>query len=144
MRMNISVPDELADQVRALELPISAICQTALRNAVIDTRQDTERITVETGHDYNITEAFTGRWLVHPDPDESRTAEPGYDAGAYWGVALTARGRIAVYVAHCNERFPGQLTDFDTLAEATDTLPADIHAQAAQQLGEDVVILRDI
>ncbi|PJE96915.1 hypothetical protein CUT44_15275 [Streptomyces carminius] len=34
MRMNISVPDALAEQVRARELPISAICQEALRNAV--------------------------------------------------------------------------------------------------------------
>lgn len=34
MRMNISVPDELAEQVRARELPISGICQDALRKAV--------------------------------------------------------------------------------------------------------------
>ncbi|WP_416978676.1 type II toxin-antitoxin system CcdA family antitoxin [Streptomyces sp. T028] len=32
--MNISVPDELAEQVRARDLPISAICQDALRKAV--------------------------------------------------------------------------------------------------------------
>lgn len=34
MRMNISVPDELAEQVRARDLPISSICQDALRKAV--------------------------------------------------------------------------------------------------------------
>jgi hypothetical protein len=34
MRMNISVPDQLAEQVRARDLPISAICQEALRKAV--------------------------------------------------------------------------------------------------------------
>ncbi|MFD9651761.1 type II toxin-antitoxin system CcdA family antitoxin [Streptomyces mirabilis] len=34
MRMNISVPDELAEQVRARDLPISSICQDALREAV--------------------------------------------------------------------------------------------------------------
>ena len=34
MRMNISVPDDLAEQVRALDLPISAICQRALSGAV--------------------------------------------------------------------------------------------------------------
>jgi hypothetical protein len=34
MRMNISVPDELAEQVRERDLPISAICQRALREAV--------------------------------------------------------------------------------------------------------------
>nr|WTB31191.1 type II toxin-antitoxin system CcdA family antitoxin [Streptomyces sp. NBC_00830] len=32
--MNISVPDQLAEQVRARDLPISAICQEALRKAV--------------------------------------------------------------------------------------------------------------
>ncbi|MGW2620346.1 type II toxin-antitoxin system CcdA family antitoxin [Streptomyces sp. NPDC001500] len=32
--MNISVPDELAEQVRARDLPISSICQDALRKAV--------------------------------------------------------------------------------------------------------------
>lgn len=34
MRMNISVPDDLAEQVRALDLPISGICQRALGEAV--------------------------------------------------------------------------------------------------------------
>jgi post-segregation antitoxin (ccd killing protein) len=34
VRMNISVPDSLAEQVRARDLPISAICQEALRDAV--------------------------------------------------------------------------------------------------------------
>ncbi len=34
MRMNISVPDDLAAQVRELKLPISTICQNALSEAV--------------------------------------------------------------------------------------------------------------
>lgn len=34
MRMNISVPDDLAEQARARKLPISAICQDALRLAI--------------------------------------------------------------------------------------------------------------
>ena len=34
MRMNISVPDELAAEVRAHSLPVSAICQRALRDAL--------------------------------------------------------------------------------------------------------------
>lgn len=33
MRMNISVPDDLAERVRAHELPISSICQSALKTA---------------------------------------------------------------------------------------------------------------
>ncbi len=34
MRVNISVPDELADQVRTRGLPVSGICQAALREAL--------------------------------------------------------------------------------------------------------------
>jgi hypothetical protein len=34
MRMNISVPDDLAEQVRKRDLPISAICQRALREEI--------------------------------------------------------------------------------------------------------------
>jgi len=34
MRMNISVPDDLAEAVRGLHLPVSAICQNALREEV--------------------------------------------------------------------------------------------------------------
>ena len=34
MRMNISVPDDLAEAVRGLQLPVSAICQNALREEV--------------------------------------------------------------------------------------------------------------
>ena len=34
MRLNISVPDDLAQQARARNLPISSICQDALRVAV--------------------------------------------------------------------------------------------------------------
>jgi len=39
MRLNISVPDALADEVRRRDLPISAICQRALRDEV--SRQQT-------------------------------------------------------------------------------------------------------
>lgn len=75
------------------------------------------QITVEVG-DPARTEGFVGRWLVEPDSDDTRTAEEGHDAGAYWGVALTRRGRIAVYTAHCNERWPGQLVDYDNIENA--------------------------
>src|SRR2546421_7459354 len=173
MRMNISVPDTLAAQVRARNLPISAICQRALSKevdrlraieavrdiqvyiaadqadpdpltwpnfnpsmphlifgnhpiygegwmldyeangiegflpgyradaaAVLSRARDLlrrgaedemEKITVEVGEP-SLTIGFTGRWLVDPDTDETRG---GADAGAYWGVALTQRGRIA-------------------------------------------------
>lgn len=34
-RLNISVPDDLAELIRSLELPISAICQRALKAEIV-------------------------------------------------------------------------------------------------------------
>jgi hypothetical protein len=84
--------------------------------------------------------SFTGRWLVEPDPDETRA---GDDAGAFWGVALTQRGRIAVYVAHVNHGWPASLNDYPSLdTAANDDVPEVIIARAAAELGETRVILR--
>ena len=232
--MNISVPDELAEQVRQRDLPISAICQRALRDELarlqavertddiqivyladlnidpdpstwpggfeafdatkphlvygrhhehgggwtlwyqdgdenmtdhfipgvvedvfpalrqargwlqlVDGERQMVKITVDVG-DPSLTVGFTGRWLVDPDSDETRTAEPGYDAGAYWGIALTRRGRIAVYTAHCNDGWPAHLEDYDSLDQAANHVPADIIAMAARELGEERVLWRDI
>lgn len=41
MRMNISVPDDLAAEVRGLDLPISRICQGALQTAVEHAKTNT-------------------------------------------------------------------------------------------------------
>lgn len=232
MRMNISVPDALAEQVRERNLPISVICQQALReelrrlkaieaasdipiyiasqqadpdplmwpgfdpgrphlvyghhpelgdgwtlwhqlggelndhfipggpnsaewalrqsrgwlrlvNGDNETKEMAE-ITVEVGEP-SLTIGFTGRWLLEPDDDDTRTGEDGHDAGAYWGIALTKRGRIAVYTAHCNYRWPASLNDYDSLDRAADGgVPADIIARAAGELGETRVLWRDI
>jgi hypothetical protein len=147
MRMNISVPDTLAAEVRKRDLPISAICQRAL-SAELERLKglerasgDMEKITVEVGEP-SLTVGFTGRWLVYPDPDETRF---GDDAGAYWGVALTQRGRIAVYVAHVNDGWAASLNDYSGLdAAAGDDVPEEIIARAAAELGETRVLWRDI
>jgi|ERR1022692_1211374 hypothetical protein len=103
-----------------------------------------EEICVEVGEPA-LTKAFTGRWLVSPDSDETRTGEEGYDAGAYWGVALTRRGQIAVWMAHCNDGWPPGLNVYGTLDQAEqDRVPADIIALAATELGQDHVIQLDI
>lgn len=232
MRMNISVPDDLAEEVRRRDIAISAVCQHALREevarlrtleavdditVVIESDRDfldpqtwkpgdgskpiliyrrhpehgqgwtlmyelgehpgdnpddhfipgskadvdaalrsarewlrltgapgeMEEITVEIGEP-SLTVGFTGRWLVEPSRDETRTAEDGYDAGAYWGIAVTKRGRIAVCTAHCNERWPARLDDYDSLDQAAEHVPADVIARAAAELGEMRVIWRDI
>ncbi len=98
-----------------------------------------ERIEVEckspiSGRIY--TEAFIGRWLIEPRP--SKGLEPCYE----WGVALTKRGRIALYVIDGKHNLRS-LLDFDDF-EHTEA-PRDIleHAQAA--LGDErIVIERDI
>jgi hypothetical protein len=146
--MNISVPGGLAAEVRERDIPISAICQRALgaevkRLRALEDSGGMEQITVGVGEP-SVTVGFTGRWLVCPDPDGTRAVEDGYDAGAYWGVALTQKGRIAVYLAHCNDGFPASLKDYDSLDEASEDAPADIIAQAASALGEEYVLWRDI
>jgi hypothetical protein len=149
MRMNISVPDALAEEVRQRNIPISAICQRALRDELDRlglADQDVvpmEKITVEVGEPA-LTTGFIGRWLVMPGRDETRTGEEGYDAGAYWGIALTQKHRIAVYTAHCNDRWAPVINDYDTLDDAAEDVPEDIIALAAAELGEQRVIWRDI
>jgi Post-segregation antitoxin CcdA len=151
-KINVYLPDDLADEVKAHDLPVSAICQAALRKEIekVKTKEQTgmEEIQVEIGDPRDVgatvTASFIGRWLVEPDSDDTRTGlvDQGYDAGAYWGVALTKRGRIAVYTAHCNDGWPAELHDFDTLDEAE--LPDDILAMAKGELGEEYVIRLDI
>jgi hypothetical protein len=83
---------------------------------------------------------FVGRWLLHPDPDETRTGEPGYDAGGYYGVALTQRGNLAVYWAHCNEGRAPELNTYSSFDEAeSESVPGDILALAASEMGADYV-----
>jgi hypothetical protein len=148
MRMNISVPDELAAQVRDLELPISAICQNALRAevenlAAIGEGVTMRQITVETGEPI-MRQRFTGQWLVEPDRDKARSENALYRS-LYWGVALTRRGRFAVYRAHRDGREPARLDDYDTLDQAkAEHTPADIIARAATALGETRILWRDI
>ena len=148
-RKNIYVPDDLAAELAEYEdFPLSAICQEAIRKELhmlqaVETHQDMERIEVdvEDAHGSLRTLAFTGRWLVAPDSDATRTAEPGYDAGAYWGIALTAKGRIAVYTAHCN-RDGGFLSDYDDLPGAeADRVPADMIAEAIAELTGTVPVI---
>jgi hypothetical protein len=92
-------------------------------------------------------EAFWGRWILAPDPQNTRTAiRPDVGRGpegAYYGVAQTRRGRIAVYWGFDGLDLPvGELNDYDTLDDAQ--LPADIRRQVDAALGIREVIQRDI
>jgi hypothetical protein len=71
-----------------------------------------------------------------------RRGEP-WDNGVFWGIALTQRGRIAVFAEHCNSG-AGRLDDYDDLDQASAHVPADIITRAAAELGEARVLWRDI
>ena len=131
---------------------VSQLVTTALRRylpTISGSAAALAQITVEIGEHEGktilggATVGFTGRWLVEPDPDSTRG---GQDAGAYWGVALTQRNRIAVYNAHVNNRWPAGLRDFEDLDEAVASgdLPENIAAAAAAELGQERIIWRDI
>lgn len=146
MKTSISLPDDLAKAVREAEIPVSDVCAEALQQEVarlqtLDQLTDEmDTLTIELwGPDDSRYEAeFLGRWLVFPDADETRTSEPGYDAGAYYGVALTGKGQIAVYVAHCNEGWAPALNTHASIDDASGDYPQDILATAATELGESM------
>lgn len=110
---------------------VLGVVMTAKMTTTVRGEAAYETLNVSVGEDSHEVR-FRGRWLVEPDPD-LRTAADGFDAGAYFGVAQTAKGNIAVYVAHCNERWPAQLNAFKSLDQAE--LPADIDAVARAALG---------
>jgi hypothetical protein len=131
-KINIDVPDDLAEQIRAQNLSVSAICQRALR-AEISHLQMIEQavgIIIQVGEPA-VDIGFRGRWLVEPDIENSRA---GPEEGAYWGVALTKRGRIAVYRAHVDGEWAASLSDYDTFDKA----------MAKKALSDADVMWRDI
>ena len=122
---------------------VSALITTALRRYV----EEEEQLRDETGMD-DIEVAlwtpaeepyfaqFYGRWLLIPNETDTRTEEPGYDAGAFYGVALTQRGNIAVYTRHVNNGFAPSLDVYGSLEEAEEAgVPADILSRAAGGIG---------
>jgi hypothetical protein len=145
-KVNVYLPDDLADEVRRHRVPVSTICQEALRRAVerLRTNDEMKQIMVTVGKP-EIVIGFTGRWLVPPDPQLTTSADDARDPDVYWGVAVTRRGRIAVYATHRQGLWPPRLDDYDTLdVAAADDLPSDILARAATALVGDPVVWRDI
>lgn len=140
---------ELADQVaEKTRQSVSQLVAAALRHYLpsvrVRTKDDTETITVDVGtEERHQTKAFEGRWLV-PYSDDSRTDEDNYLAGACWGIALTKRGKFAVFATNSYGE-PGSLTVYDSLDDAeTDGHPSDLIAQAAGELGQERVTWLDI
>jgi hypothetical protein len=60
-----------------------------------------------------------------------------YYAGAYFGVALTQRGNIAVNVRHVNDGFAPLLHTYYSFEEAEgEGMPGDILATAASEISD--------
>lgn len=123
---------------------VSALLTEALRRYV-DEEERMERGRMETievqlpgPHGPSYSAEFVGEWLVRPDESSTRTLYPGYDPGAYYGVALTRKGKIAVYVQHVDERFEPMFDIYDSLEAAEkSTVPLDIVTLAAVALGSE-------
>jgi hypothetical protein len=83
---------------------------------------------------------------VRPDIALTRTRNSGYDVGAYWGVAQTRRGSIAVCRLH--EQYAPALDVYQDLAAAKGDggVPPDIIAMASAELslGRGKVVHLDI
>jgi hypothetical protein len=88
---------------------------------------------------------FVGRWLVEPDQDGTRPDDPAGQDGFYYGVALTRRGNIAVYIDSTKPSESAQLETYPSLdAAAVEGLPEDIYERAEAAMGPDHVQHLDI
>ena len=130
---------------------VSALITEALRRYVEEEEQKErtgmERIEIDLWGpgDIPYQAAFVGRWLLWPDETETRTGEPGYDAGAYYGVALTQRANIAVYMRHVNDGFAPILKTYGSFEQAEEEgIPGDILAIAASEISDGYVQKLDI
>jgi hypothetical protein len=120
---------------------VSALLTEALRRYVEEAEQNMETIEVAVGGLPGIpgktyTAQFVGRWLLHPDYYD--------EAGGYYGVALTQRGNIVVYL-QVDVRFPPSLKVYDSFegAEAWG-VPESILSMAAAEIEADYVQKLDI
>jgi len=133
--------EKAADRARQ---PISQLVTGLLRNHLEQLETADDEITVDMrdkdGREW--TEAFRGQWLIKPN-DDNRF---GSDAGACYGIAQTAKGKIAVYQYHVNDGWPPGLHVYDDLDEAQEELGLDDEsiAAAASAMGQRRVIRRDI
>lgn len=126
---------------------LSQVVTTALQRYVppVPADGDMQEIKVRTGEERARTEAFIGRWLVSPDYPVTRSSqdpdERGYTA---WAAAITRRGKIAVYRWHSMDAEEGSLDVYASLDEADEYVPDPLIAKAAEALGQERVLWRDI
>ena len=139
-KINVYLPDDLAERVKALGISPSPVCQAALRFAVINqqrlaTAPDMEEITVQ---NKNGAARFIGRWIVVPDRDETRARRadgPQWDPEVYYGIAVTRRRQIALWTCHANERFEPELRVVPHAAHLRGVIPESLVRTAEYALG---------
>ena len=129
---------------------VSGLIAEALRRYVDEEKrkeQGMEAIEVQVGgrDDTTHTVRFQGMWLVEPDEDDTRTTEADYDAGTYFGVALTKRNQIAVYSTDSSYNPKAELRTYPSFdAAELAGCPKDILAEARRGVDPDYVEDLDI
>ncbi len=131
MRMNIYIPDGLAEQVKdqLAEANISAICQAALQ-AELDRAKARGVIDAEGYTRVEVYDAAKGRNVAFQGRQIGR-----HDLGIYGDETayVTPKGTIAVY----NDVGDGDLNTYDDFTEFADSGPdQDLLAEVADALGE--------
>jgi hypothetical protein len=137
-KITISVPASLGAAIKAYELSPSAVCQPALRAAVEKAEGDANKIVVRTLDHSKPNpeqfESFHGSWLVDPDTDDaiseknhSQYLEQIFDPAERWGVAVSAKGALIVYL-----RTAGQLNNEAHRGIANCHIPEDIRERAIE------------
>jgi hypothetical protein len=126
--------------------PISQLVTGLLRHHVEQLATADDEITVDMRdpHGHEWTEAFRGRWLI--EPDDENCCWPEEDAGLRYGIAQTARGKIAIYIYHINGKGIPDLTVYEDLDDMQEDfhLAPEVIAAAASVMGQRRVIHRDI
>ena len=137
--------DRAESAARTWSLSLSQIVAAALRDYLARKQQPaaTEEITVEVGdrEGHRWHESFSGTWLFEPSDDQRF----GSNAGACYGIALTRKGKIAVYSYHLTESFPPGLRVYETVGEAVtaEGLDPEFEPQLHAAAGADVVVRHD-
>lgn len=160
-KATVYLPDELYQRVQDSGVPISPTCQRALEHAVAMVG-DTAPLVIEMcdQDERHWKVEFNGRWLVGPGQGSTTRAyapeacnEEGYNPDARYGIAITAKGRIVMYVSSADAKFVPEYYIYPSLSEAFAEWdpdfeiyrwPRDVIHAAADALGEDLIVKLDI
>jgi len=109
----------------------------AAREYIRKVSRDMGEITVDIGEP-RLTVGFAGRWLVEPDPDETRPGPAGpATTRVLTGVLPDQAFRFAVFAASRHDRWTASLHAYDSLdAAANDGVPGEIIALPLPNSGE--------